>query len=65
MRSLDSFSNLQQKKQDRLLIDIINNIVFKFYEESWKLSLKSFVDDHLKETLDSLAGGGAILFNNV
>jgi hypothetical protein len=39
--------------------------VFKHYEESWNLNLKKFVDDHLKETLDSLAGGGAILFGNV
>jgi hypothetical protein len=27
--------------------------------------LKSFVDDHLKSTLDPLAGGGEIHFDNV
>jgi len=39
--------------------------VDKHYNDSWKLTLKKFVDDHLKETLDSLAGGGDILFGNV
>jgi hypothetical protein len=48
-----------------MLTDLIIHLIFKHYEESWNLNLKNFVDNHLKETVDSLAGDKAIFFEDV
>jgi hypothetical protein len=50
-------------QQDAIITKIINDLVEKYYDKSWKLELREQIDKIIDDVLKTKAGGESIIFD--